>query len=162
MEREKLVFRSEIRQEDMEAVNEIVVSTGFFYDFEIPVAVELVEERLKEGEASGYHFIFAEVDGKTIAYSCFGPIIMTQGGFDLFWIATHNDYRAKGIGKILLEETHKTVKAMGARYIIAETSSLERYASTRHFYSRNNYTKEAEIADYYKVGDGKVIYVKRF
>jgi ribosomal protein S18 acetylase RimI-like enzyme len=161
MEQKKINFRTDVRPEDMEAISEIVVSTGFFYDFEIPVAVELAEARLIEGESSGYYFIFAEVDGKTVAYSCFGPIAMTQGGFDLYWIVTHNDYRAMGIGKILLEETHKATKALGGRYIIAETSSLEKYTPTRQFYIKNNYSKEAEIADFYKVGDGKVIYLKR-
>jgi ribosomal protein S18 acetylase RimI-like enzyme len=161
MEKNKITFRTDVRPEDMENVKEIVESTGFFYDFEIPVAVELVEARLLEGEASGYEFIFAEVDGKTVAYSCFGPIALTQGGYDLFWIVTHNDSRGMGIGKLLLEETHKAVKVMGGRYLVAETSSLEKYAPTRHFYISNKYSKEAEIADFYKVGDGKVIYIKR-
>jgi hypothetical protein len=50
---------------------------------------------------------------------------------------------------------------MGARYIIAETSSLEKYLPTRLFYEKNGYSKDAFIADYYQPGDGKVIYVKR-
>jgi ribosomal protein S18 acetylase RimI-like enzyme len=101
------------------------------------------------------------VEGRTVAYSCYGHIAGTDAGFDLFWIATHNDLRGSGIGKILLEETHKKAKEMGARYIIAETSSLEKYLPTRLFYEKNGYSKDAFIADYYKPGDGKVIYVKR-
>src|SRR5664279_4097359 len=161
MEPSKIKFRTNATTEDIEHVRDIIISSGFFYDFEIPVAVELVEEGVFEGEESGYYFIFAELEGKTVAYSCYGQIAGTDAGFDLYWIATHNDLRGSGIGKILLEETHKKAKEMGARYIIAETSSLEKYLPTRLFYEKNGYSKDAFIADYYKPGDGKVIYVKR-
>jgi len=157
----KIKFRQNVKPEDIEHVREIVVSTGFFYDFEIPVAVELVEDRIAEGEESGYFFIFAEVEGKTVSYSCYGPIAGTDAGYDLYWIVTHNDYRGLGIGKKLLDETHKVVKNRGGRYIIAETSSLEKYTPTRQFYEKNNYDKEAIIKDFYLTGDDKVIYVKR-
>jgi ribosomal protein S18 acetylase RimI-like enzyme len=161
MEHPKIRFRTVAKPEDIDHVRDIIVSTGFFYDFEVPVAVELVEDGVDEGDESGYHFIFAEVGGRTIAYSCYGHIAGTDAGFDLYWIATHNDFRGSGIGKVLLEETHKNAKEMGARYIVAETSSLEKYLPTRMFYEKNGYSKDAFIADYYKPGDGKVIYVKR-
>ena len=162
MEISQVKFRTTPKPEDPENVKNIVVSTGFFYEFEVPVAIELVEAGVLEGEDSGYFFIFAEVDGSTVAYSCYGHIAGTDAGFDLYWIATHNDLRGTGIGKALLEETHKKAKEMGARYIIAETSSLDKYLPTRLFYEKNGYTKDAAIADYYKPGDAKVIYVKRF
>ncbi|MDD4603398.1 MAG: GNAT family N-acetyltransferase [Bacteroidales bacterium] len=157
----KVTFRTHVTSEDVKTVEEIIVSTGFFYDIEIPVAVELVEERLKLGISSDYYFIFAELDGKTVAYSCFGPIAGTEGGFDLYWIATHNDYRGYGIGNQLISETHKTIKEMGGRFVVAETSTLDKYAPTRHFYDRTGYTLEAKIDDFYKEGDGKVFFIKR-
>ena len=161
MKTSHVVLRTEVKPEDIEQVRRIVISTGFFYDYEVPVAVELVEEALDQGDASGYHFIFAEVDGKVVSYSCYGPIDGTDAGYDLFWIVTHNDYRGSGIGKQLLDETHRIVKNRGGRYIIAETSSLEKYTPTRLFYEKNNYDKEAIIKDFYLTGDDKVIYVKR-
>jgi len=39
-------FRTNVNEKDVDIVRTIVASTGFFYDFEIPVAVELVEDRL--------------------------------------------------------------------------------------------------------------------
>ena len=157
----QIKFRETVRPEDVEHVRKIVSSTGFFYDFEIPVAVELVEDRLAEGEESGYFFIFVEVEGQTVSYSCYGPIAGTDAGYDLYWIVTHNDYRGLGIGKKLLDENHRIVKNSGGRYIIAETSSLEKYTPTRHFYEKNEYDKEAIIKDFYMTGDDKVIYIKR-
>jgi ribosomal protein S18 acetylase RimI-like enzyme len=161
MNTSQIVFRETVRPEDIRNVREIVTSTGFFYDFEIPVAVELVEDRLKEGEDSGYFFIFVELQGKTVSYSCYGPIAGTDAGYDLYWIVTHNDYRGLGIGKKLLDETHRIVKNRGGRYIIAETSSLEKYTPTRLFYEKNEYSKDAVIKDFYMINDDKVIYVKR-
>jgi GNAT superfamily N-acetyltransferase len=157
----KVVFRREPRPGDIETVREILVSTGFFYDIEIPVALELVEDRLELGEGSDYHFVFAEVEGRTVSYTCFGPIAGAEGSYDLYWIVTHDDFRGKGIGNLILEETHRIIRAMGGRLVIAETSSLEKYAPTRHFYDRSGYKNEGQIADFYKEGDGKVFFVKR-
>jgi len=157
-----LIFRQEVRAGDDEIVRQMVVSTNFFYDFEVPVAVELVQEKLELREKSDYHFLFAESGGNPVAYTCFGPIAGTEGSFDLYWIVTHNDYRGKGIGRIILEKTHDLVKSSGARLIIAETSTIEKYTPTRHFYIQMGYTLEAKIDDFYKKGDGKVMFVRRF
>ncbi len=157
-----ITFRREVRPEDLEAVREIIVSTGFFYDIEVPVALELVQDGLDEGDRSDYLFVFADLDGKTVSYSCFGPVAGTEGSYDLYWIATHNDYRGKGIGNRVIDETHRIIRERGGRLVIAETSTLDKYAPTRHFYDRTGYTLEARIDDFYRVGDGKVFFVKRF
>jgi hypothetical protein len=65
-----LTFRTTPEKRDIQRIMEIVESTGFFYDHEVEIAVELVTERLAHGESTGYHFIFAVVDGITSAYSC--------------------------------------------------------------------------------------------
>ena len=162
MEPLAFTFRREVRPGDMEIVRDIVVSTGFFYDFEVPVAIELVEDRLNDGEESAYQFIFVEVEGRTVAYSCYGPIMGTEGSFDLFWIVTHNDFRGKGLGRMLLEETHRVIREAGGRLCIAETSTLEKYTPTRDFYLSMGYELESVIRDFYTVGDGKATFVKRF
>jgi len=158
----ELVFRTTPVKKDGPRIREIVESSGFFYDFETDVAVELVEERLAEGESSGYYFVFAEVDDVTVAYSCFGHVEMTKSCFDLYWIATHHDFRGKGIGKKLLEETCRQAKMMGCTMMIAETSGREKYAPTRAFYDSAGFALEATIRDYYAKGDDKLIYIKRF
>ena len=131
-----MIFRDFVKIEDIECVKNIVESTGFFYDIEVPIAIDLVKDTFEGGQ--DYKFIFAELDGKTIAYSCYGSIDGTVDGYDLYWIATHDDYRGQGIGKKLLEETHLRVKDAGGRYIIAETSSLEKYLPTRKFYEKKS------------------------
>jgi GNAT superfamily N-acetyltransferase len=145
----------------IQSVRDIVVSTGFFYDHEVEIAVELVTERLNLGQVTGYYFVFAEVDGVTSAYSCFGPITMSKTSFDLYWIATHNDFRGKGIGKKLLEETFIQAKEMGCKIIIAETSGLPHYAPTRAFYDSTKFELEATLKNFYDMGDDKLFYTKR-
>lgn len=156
-----LKFRTTPRESDIEAVREIIVSTKFFYEHEVEIAAELVKERLEEGESSGYYFVFADDDGRTIAYSCFGSDIMSKTCYDLYWIATHNDYRGKGVGKKILAETEKEAKRMGCIILIAETSGLPHYAPTRAFYDKTGFALEAKIKDYYTLGDDKLFYTKR-
>jgi hypothetical protein len=66
-------------------IREIASSTGFFREDEIRIAVELVEEWLAKGVASGYEFFFADIDGKPVAYSCYGLIPCTLHSYDLYW-----------------------------------------------------------------------------
>ena len=156
-----LTFRTIPEQRDIERIREIVESTKFFYDHEVEIAAELVAERFNGGESTGYYFVFAEMDGTTVAYSCFGPITMSKTSFDLYWIATHNDYRGKGIGKKVLEETCRQAKGMGCSIIIAETSGLPHYEPTRAFYKSNEFELEASLKDFYTMGDDKLFYTKR-
>jgi GNAT superfamily N-acetyltransferase len=156
-----ITFRTIPEKNDIQRVMEIVESTKFFYDHEIEIAAELVAERLSHGESTGYYFVFAEVDGVTAAYACFGPIIMSKTCFDLYWIATHNDFRGKGIGKKLIEETSNQARKMGCKILIAETSGLDHYTPTRAFYINNSFILEATLKDFYTEGDDKLFYTKR-
>jgi GNAT superfamily N-acetyltransferase len=156
-----LKFRAIPVESDVARVREIVESTKFFYDHEVEIAAELVAERVAGGEATGYFFVFAELDGVTVAYSCYGPISMSRTSFDLYWIATHNDCRGMGIGRRVLEETCSHARAMGCSIIIAETSGLPHYEPTRNFYTGNGFDLEARLKDFYAMGDDKLFYTKR-
>jgi ribosomal protein S18 acetylase RimI-like enzyme len=155
-----ITFRSTVHSNDPSIVESIVRSTGFFREDEIPVAVELVEERLKNGTESGYEFLFVETEGRTVAYSCYGLIPCTLHSYDLYWIVTHKDYMYRGIGKRLLQETENAIKAAGGHGIYVETSSKDQYIPTRAFYEKNNYLLKARFRDFYDTNDDKCVYVK--
>jgi len=158
-----ITYRNELKQSDVIEIKNIIESTGFFYDYEIPVAIELVNEALIKGqEKSEYFFQFIEADGKIASYLCYGHIPCTVGSYGLYWIATHNNYRGKGMGKLILEKTHETIKNRNGRMVIAETSGTQKYISTRKFYENNGYKAEAIIKDFYQTGDDKIMYVFRF
>ena len=157
---EAIGFRRKILDADKTLVDSIIRSTGFFREDEIAVAVELVEERLCKGAESGYEFIFAELNGKTIGYSCFGLIPCTLHSFDLYWIAIHKEYMGRGIGKLLIKETETDIRELGGQGIYVETSSRELYTPTRVFYEKNGYSQKATFENFYDNGDHKVVYVK--
>ena len=158
--RPDITFRYEAVQDDIRAVGAIVASTGFFNPAEIGIAVELVEERLEFGDASDYFFVFAERDGEVAGYTCYGPIDGTEGSFDLYWIAVDHGRRSQGLGRVLMEETERIVRAAGGRRIYAETSGRGQYEPTRRFYERLGFHRETQLRDFYAPGDDKVFYVK--
>jgi len=155
-----IAFREEVKPEDCESVRRIVVSSGFFSPDEVRVAVELVEERLGKGLESGYHFLFAEQEGRVVGYTCFGPIACTKASYDLYWIAVHNDFRGLAIGRELLLKTLRTIEGLGGVRIYVETSSRPQYAPTRAFYSKHGFEEEAVLKDFYDRGDDKIVYSK--
>lgn len=154
-------LRTLVTAADVAAVRALVERTGFFTDEEAAIAAELVEERLKRGEASGYNFILALIDGALAGYTCYGPIAGTERAYDLYWIAVEPQRQGAGLGRKLIVETETALRALGATRYYAETSSTERYAPTRSFYLRSGFREVANIADFYRAGDGKVIYEKR-
>jgi D-alanine-D-alanine ligase-like ATP-grasp enzyme/ribosomal protein S18 acetylase RimI-like enzyme len=155
-----VTFRYEVTPSDVEAIREVTASTDYFHNHEIPVAVELVEERLAKGASSGYEFVVAECEGRVIGYTSFGPIPCTQSSFDWYWLAVRPELQGFGFGKELLRQVEVRAKAMGGTRLYCETSGRPKYASTRAFYERLGFTLCEILDDYYEPGDGRATYVK--
>jgi ribosomal protein S18 acetylase RimI-like enzyme len=154
-------YRSDVLREDQETVRQIVSATGYFTPSEVAVAVELVQEALAKGAvASGYYFIFAGRDGRTIGYICYGPIPCTISSYNLYWIAVHPDFQGRGLGKALMREAEKRIVAAGGSRIYIDTSYKAQYEDTRAFYQSLGYELDAVLRDFYSPGDDKVIYRK--
>lgn len=151
-------LRDHVRQDDAHAVRQLVAETGFFRSDEVDVAVELVERRLNEGPASGYHFVIAEDSDRVIGYACHGPIACTLGSHDLYWIVVDPSRQRGGLGRLLLRESEKQIAAMGGRRVYIETSGQAKYEPTRRFYERCGYQLEARLPSFYGEGDDKLIY----
>lgn len=155
-----ITLRTTVDEADLRNVRAITDSTGFFYPEEVETAVELVEDRLVKGPRCGYHFIFAEEEGRTVGYTSYGPIACTKTSFDLYWICVAGDARGKGLGTQLLEASERAIRALGGTRVYIETSMRELYEPTRAFYIARGYTAAAVLDDFYAPGDAKVIYVK--
>ena len=156
----QLTLRHTVTAADREAVRRLVAVTDFFRPDEIDVAVELVDERLGKGEASGYLFIFAEAEGEVVGYTCYGPIACTLGSFDLYWIAVDPAHQGSGIGRLLLLEAERQIVASDGRHIYIETSGRPQYEPTRAFYLRCGYEVAAVFPDFYDLDDDKVVWRK--
>lgn len=156
-------WRTSLRASDSEAVGSLVAATGFFSPDERLIAIELVEEALARGKASGYEFLFADDPERTdqlLGYTCFGPIPATQSSFDLYWIAVSPQAQRRGLGGKLLRETERLARLLGATRMFVDTAGRAGYAPTRAFYERMGYHVEASIGDFYAPGDAKVVYAK--
>ncbi len=161
MSDQPIELRCDVRADDREAVRWLVESTGVFSPVEIDVAVELIDDRIQRGQASDYHFVFADIDGRTVGYTCYGPIALTAASFDLYWIAVDKTLQGRKIGRLLLDRTEQLIRAAGGRQVYIETSNRGQYAPTRGFYLRCGYAQAALLKDFYADGDDKVIYERR-
>lgn len=153
-------FRYEPCMRDPGHIRELVSATGHFSAAEVDIAVELVEERLVKGPASGYEFVFLDDGGSLIAYACYGEIPCTVGSYDLYWIAVDPSRQGQGLGRLVMQEVERLVKVRGGRRLYADTSGRAQYAATRSFYERSGFMEEARLRDFYTVGDDKVVFGK--
>ena len=158
--RNGLRLRRTPRESDIGAVRRLAESAGVFSRVEQAVAVELIETLLRDGRKSGYHVLFADLDGRTVGYCVWGPIPMTAASWDLYWIVVDPACRGAGLGRRLLGEAERDVARRGGRAVYVETSSRRDYARTRRFYRMAGYRRVARLRDFYAVGDDKIIYRK--
>jgi len=145
---------------DVEAVRALVARVGVFSSAEVAIAAELVEERLRSGLASGYHFVFADDPDGLAGYTCFGPIPATLASFDLYWIAVHPDLHGRGLGSRLLIESERRIAEQGGRRVYVDTSSRREYAAAHALYVRAGYREVARLPDFYAPGDARLIFEK--
>ena len=148
---------------DRAPIERMVVSSGKFNAVEIATALELVKEAVEEGEESGYIFAVLEsgnADTGVRGYACYGPVPLTEGVYDLYWIVVDPDFQGAGLGKQLIRHVEKDVLDRGGRMILIETSSQETYGDTVRFYEKSGYHLAARIRNFYKIGDDKLVFQK--
>lgn len=145
---------------DRAAILALLRSDETFLDTEIEVAMELVEIAIAR-PGGDYDLIVCEDEGSVAGYVCYGPTPMTEGTFDLYWIATHRAARGRGVARRLVESMENELRAKRARIVRIETSQLESYGAARSFYTRLSYLEVGRIPDFYHLGDDLVILAKR-
>jgi ribosomal protein S18 acetylase RimI-like enzyme len=127
----------------------------------VAVAEELIDSYLNDPSGSGYHILVAEVDSAVAGYVCYGPTPLTEGTWDIYWVAVAQDKQGKGIGSALMKATENEIIRDKGRLCIIETSSTPAYEKTRNFYVNRGYEIICRIPDFYMPGDDKVILQKR-
>jgi ribosomal protein S18 acetylase RimI-like enzyme len=135
---------------------------GNFTLAEVDCALELLNIVLDQPQQIDYQVLVAEEAGQAVGYILYGPVPVTEGNFDIYWIATDPQAHGKGYGRLLMEAAEADMLGRGARLICLETSSLGNYQRTRRFYDNAGYQVESTIVDFYKPGDDRITYVKRF
>jgi GNAT superfamily N-acetyltransferase len=147
--------------EDKTHVTKILRRTPEFKPFEVAVAEELIDSYLDDPSGSGYHILVAEVDSTVAGYICYGPTPLTEGTWDIYWMAVAQPRQGQGIGSALMQSAEKEILKAKGRLSIIETSSTPTYQKTRNFYASRGYETICRIPDFYTPGDDKLILQKR-
>ena len=145
---------------DREQLASLIRRIETFSPEEVESAIELVDLALQPNNRD-YKILVADRDGKLVGYVCYGPTPMTEGTYDLYWIASDPEVRGQGVGASLISGMEGDLRRLKARLILVETSATEAYGPTRGFYASMKYMEEARIRDFYKVGDDLIMLTKR-
>lgn len=152
----------ELRREDRNSLTELVAAVENFNATERECAMELVDTYLDDEDQRDYSFALVDDGvGKLAAYACWGPVPLTVGTFDLYWIAVHPTARRRGFGCALMAHVMEQVRREGGRLLVAETSAKKSYQGTITFYQRLDFQEVSRIRDFYDVGDDRLIFIKR-
>ena len=152
-----------MRRNDRSCVERLLHETGVFTEAEIACALELIDVYLNVEHQRDYVLhCAADATDQAQGYVCFGPTPLTDALWDLYWIAVAPALQGKGVGRQLLQFVEDEVRRHQGRRLVIETSSLPRYEPTRAFYLRHGYVELARIADFYSIGDDRIIFGKDF
>ena len=140
----------------------VAEKTGVFSREELGVLQELLEVYLHPGPNDAYEFVVYR-DGtpdSVVGFGCYGPIPMADRIWDMYWLGVDPAQQGKGIGNMIMKTVEEDLARRGARAIYLETSDSDHYQTARNLYKRRAYERMAHFPDYYKVGEGKVIFRK--
>jgi ribosomal protein S18 acetylase RimI-like enzyme len=147
---------------DRTKLRSILVETRAFTSDEIDVATELIDIVLTDENQRDYKIqCVVDDQDQPVGYTCYGPVPMTQGTFDLYWIAVDPDFQGRGAGSKLLTSLEEAVREMKGRMIVADTSSIPQYENSRKFYVKKGFQEVARVPDYYSPGNDRITYCKR-
>lgn len=153
----------EFNPEDRSRIEQLLGRIREFEPEDQALAMELVDYALAIPGQKDYEFILAEMDDLgLIGYACYGPTPLTDGTFDLYWIAVDPDFAGRGIGTAILKQVETEVVARNGRLMVIETSSSAHYDDTRQFYLKKGYHLAETIQDFFRKGEDRVTYIKKF
>ncbi len=144
---------------DRERVREILVATARFTRQEVGWAMELVDLAI-HGRSEYTAAVLEDADGLVQGYVLFAPTPMTEGVYDLYWIAVDPKRQGQGFGQMLLRFVENEVRRQSGRMLLIETSSKRSYAPTIRFYQQAGYREISRIKDFYRIEDDKVVFCK--
>ncbi len=150
------------RADEKETLVTLAQATGFFDSEEVQVVREMLTAYFDAPESEEYIWsVYREAPGgPPLGFVCYGPSSFSDGTYEIYWIAVDPEHQSRKIGTALLRSVEEDLQGRRARHLYLETSDREQYAPTRAFYERRGYEEVAHLLDYYRIGDGKVIYRK--
>ena len=146
---------------DREKILRLLRQRSVFNEKEIQVALEVIDDTLRQHEKKDYQ-VFCAFDGNggLAGYICFGPVPMTDDCYDLYWVVVDDKFSRNGVGGKLLGFMEEFVTREGARRIYVETSSTSPNEPARSLYKKHGYQMVCLLMDFYREGDHKMIFMK--
>ena len=155
-----------IQPHDAHEIRTLLRRVLVFEPHEVAVAEELVAESLK-GSSDYVINVAEEADdngnagtNRIVGYVCHGHNPVTDALYDVYWIAVDPGVQGRGMGRALLACAERSVREARGRGLVIDTSSRDIYQPARRLYESCGYRRVAEIPDFYKPGDGLVMYMK--
>jgi len=146
---------------DKPAIRGILKAMSQFQPSEVAVAEEVIDSYLHDPHRSGYRIFVAEVDSQVMGYICYGATPLTEGTWDIYWLAVTPERQGQGVGRALLAFAEGKVRQAQGRLALVETSSKPDYDQARRFYQAQGYEVICRLSDFYAPGDDKLIFQKR-
>ncbi len=121
---------------------------------------DMISDFLDNPETEDIWFTEVEND-KPISIGFCAPEKLTEGTYNLYAIGVRSDLQSSGTGSRMMAFIENYLKGKGHRILIVDTSGTDAFESTRRFYEKLGYDKEAVLRDFWADGDDKVVYRKR-
>jgi ribosomal protein S18 acetylase RimI-like enzyme len=145
--------------DDATALIAIADAIGFFEPNELEELSEMLTDYFG-GDSDSDHFWITDDDNGPVGVAYCEPERMTDGTWNLQFIAIRPDRQGQGRGAILLRYVEQKLTACGGRMLLVETSGLPSFERTRAFYAKCGYEEEARIRDFYAAGGDKIVFRK--
>jgi ribosomal protein S18 acetylase RimI-like enzyme len=147
--------------EEREQILEVAQETGVFNSHEMETVDELLRGYYDDPEVSGYYFLSYRANGGVLGFATWGPRSLSERGYDLYWIATRPEAQERGVGRALMQAAEAHIRARGGYWVVIETSDTPMYEAARRFYESCGYQRAVVLPDFYRDGDGLVVYTRR-
>ena len=145
---------------DDDQVRELIEASGLFQEGETEEVFGVYAEYCKGSLGEGHEWaVFEGTDGLD-GISYFAPETLSNGVWNLYFIAVRPEVKGGGIGKEMVAYVERQAAEKAARLLIVETSGLDSFVSTRAFYASCGFEEAGRIRDYYGPGEAKVIFLK--
>ncbi len=146
-----------VNASDVGALKKVIDSSELFPS-------ELLEGMMEDyfsNQSSNDIWLTRDEAGAPVAIAYCAPERMTEGTYNLYLIAVHQDYQGKGIGAEIMDYIENLLLESGQRILLVETSGLPEFEGTRKFYDKCQYERAAVIRDFYRDGEDKVVFWKK-
>jgi ribosomal protein S18 acetylase RimI-like enzyme len=141
---------------DFEGLIEIAIASGLFDASQSAMISEMIRS---PGETDFWFTAEDEAGPAGVAYVV--PEKMTNGTWNLLFIAVHPRAQRQGLGKGILTHVQEWLQSKGERILIVETAGIPDFDYVRAFYAREGFEREARLRDFYDDGVDKVIFRKK-